>query len=381
MQMSQFIVRTTSGMGYVDANSASGFKTSQSLLDIPQTELVVTQDLMRDIGVASRYTTDMMQYAGVATWFRGGTQGAMIRGSRAITNLSDGLVGASYWNQDFIDSMEILKGTIAVLYHGSATTGSVIESTKKPLQHQQTIIDLTGTALGGFTAAVDTTGPAGMIGDVKVSYRVLAGLESNGNWFNNDQQNIKDIHPEFELDYKNTTWLVAYGVEQIRGTWNGNGILTPTGDLYTGAGYRNSGDWFPGLDKVTGLHRDLRTIFIQKMSDSWENKISAIYWTETEYGGNAVVTGENWQTMTFSGIFRQNNEPVNFTQILDDVTGKYTFFGIPFQTTAGFAHSEREDTSKFWTTVNDGPEHLGRSHGQCGRDQRRPCARTAGRRI
>jgi outer membrane receptor for ferric coprogen and ferric-rhodotorulic acid len=48
VQMSSFIVRTTQGQGYVSTNSAAGLKGNQRLLDIPQSLLVITSDLIND---------------------------------------------------------------------------------------------------------------------------------------------------------------------------------------------------------------------------------------------------------------------------------------------------------------------------------------------
>ena len=79
VQMSQFIVTTTQGMGYVDANAVSGFKTNQALLDVPQAEFIFTNDLLRDLGATNKFLSDSLMYAGVATWFRTGEQGAMVR--------------------------------------------------------------------------------------------------------------------------------------------------------------------------------------------------------------------------------------------------------------------------------------------------------------
>ena len=62
---------------------------------------------------------------------RNGTQGAMIRGSRAITNLIDNVVGPNYWGYDNVDSLEYIKGTLAAVYYGGALTGSIIATTEE----------------------------------------------------------------------------------------------------------------------------------------------------------------------------------------------------------------------------------------------------------
>ena len=45
--------------------------------------------------------------------------------------------------------------------------------------------------------------------------------------------------------------------------------------------------------------------------------------------------GENWQTNTLSGIFRQNNQPVYAQETEYDVLGHYNIWKIPCLTTFG----------------------------------------------
>jgi outer membrane receptor protein involved in Fe transport len=85
VQMSSFVVRTTQGLGYVDANAASALKTDQALLDIPQAVVVLTNDLITDIG--SNTMSDTLQYAGVSDFYRGNTD--VIRGTRAGNYIDD----------------------------------------------------------------------------------------------------------------------------------------------------------------------------------------------------------------------------------------------------------------------------------------------------
>jgi outer membrane receptor for monomeric catechols len=62
VQLSHFEVTTTQDKGYVTTNAATGFKTNQPLLSIPQAITVVTRDLIEDIGYAQ--SSDALQFAG-----------------------------------------------------------------------------------------------------------------------------------------------------------------------------------------------------------------------------------------------------------------------------------------------------------------------------
>jgi outer membrane receptor for monomeric catechols len=62
LRMSAFEVRTTQGMGYSPGNSASALKTSESLMNLPAQIIVVTNDMIKDIG--SNNASDVLSYAG-----------------------------------------------------------------------------------------------------------------------------------------------------------------------------------------------------------------------------------------------------------------------------------------------------------------------------
>ena len=63
VKMDQFEVTTTQGHGYVATNASEAFKTNSSLMDIPQIDTVVTNDLITDIGFEN--LGDVLQYFGV----------------------------------------------------------------------------------------------------------------------------------------------------------------------------------------------------------------------------------------------------------------------------------------------------------------------------
>ena len=50
VQLSEFEVATTQDTVYVVNNTATGFKTNQSLMKIPQSVTVLTRDLIDDVG-------------------------------------------------------------------------------------------------------------------------------------------------------------------------------------------------------------------------------------------------------------------------------------------------------------------------------------------
>src|SRR4051794_5553055 len=77
---SRFEVTTTQGKGYVATNSASGFKTNEELIKIPQSVTVVTRDLIDDIGATK--TSDVLLFAGASQFYRG--ESIRLRGARTL---------------------------------------------------------------------------------------------------------------------------------------------------------------------------------------------------------------------------------------------------------------------------------------------------------
>jgi outer membrane receptor protein involved in Fe transport len=84
VQMSKFEITTTQGKGYTVPNSVGGFKTSEKLLDIPQVDLVMTRDLLNDIGYDT--TSEVLQFLGISATTTG--ESARIRGGPALLSLA-----------------------------------------------------------------------------------------------------------------------------------------------------------------------------------------------------------------------------------------------------------------------------------------------------
>ena len=65
--LSTFVVNSTQNKGYTSTNNATGFKTNENLMRIPQAVTVVTRDLIDDIGAVDG--SNILRYAGVSNFF------------------------------------------------------------------------------------------------------------------------------------------------------------------------------------------------------------------------------------------------------------------------------------------------------------------------
>jgi len=351
VQMSRFVVQTTQGLGYVDANAATALKANQRLLDIPQGVFVMTNDLIRDIGATD--LSDVLLYAGVNGHFRGETN--MIRGSRtSYPYIDDMLDNVPYEDNIYVDSIEVVKGPSAVFYPNASLGGVILKMTKKPLQRQQDIVTLSSDQYGLMRATFDSTGPMGKVGDdIKLSYRVEGAYQGGNCYFKNEKLDVMAIHPTLQMDYKQTTAIIAWDFQKLLHPPSGAGFLTPYGTLYTGRGREYEGGWVPNQMEHME-RRGARAILIQRFSTDWEMKFAAQIWTFQRYGGIAGGSATNWATNTASYITRQNNEYYNVGCVQDDFHGKFMTGIFEHQSAFGFNHTDVSDISKFWTTTAPG---------------------------
>ena len=349
VQMSAFEVRTTAGLGYSAGNSASALKTSESLMDLPAQIIVLTSDMINDIG--SHYASDALVYAGLVGYYKG--PAIMARGSRIGNAYIDDVPQASgigVSDNTNIDTYQVIKGPEQALYPLASLGGLVLETTKKPLPDiSQYVLDLRVQQWGRQTFTFDANTPIGTIDGVKLTSRVEGVMQNGDGPFYNAKDDRYGIFPSIELDWKNTSVLAEYDAEVFRYLPGGTGILTPTGGLYTGAGVREEntppGDW------DTNEQHDARIEWTQKLSDNWEVKTQGAYFNVNRYGSAGFPTTVNWNnnTMTYT-IRKDNGWNANLT-VQSDVAGKYQVGSFPMTTAFGFNDGDQVAYSKFLTTV------------------------------
>ena len=109
LTLSKFEVTTTQDKGYVANNAATGFKTNQELMKIPQSVTVITRDLIDDIGATM--TSDVLQYAGASQFYRG--ESIRLRGARTLNPyMDDAIENVPYSDNVNIEDELALKTTI-----------------------------------------------------------------------------------------------------------------------------------------------------------------------------------------------------------------------------------------------------------------------------
>jgi len=349
VKMSAFDVRTTAGQGYSAGNSASALKTSDSLMDLPAQIIVVTSDMIKDIG--SNNASDVLAFAGVTPYYRG--PAIVSRGSRIGNPYIDDVpqaTGIGISDNTNIDTYQVIKGPEQVMYPLASLAGLVLETTKKPLPDiSQFIIDEKVTQWGRQTFTFDANTPTGNIGDVKLTARVEGEAQTGSGAFQNVKDTRYGIFPNLELDWKNTSIVVEYDSSIFYYLPGGTGILTPNGNLYTGLGTRNMNTPPGDYDKFE--QRDARLEVTQRLSDNWQVKSEMTYFNVSRYGSAGFPSLVNWNNDTMTYTIRKDSAwNANFT-VQADVSGKYNAGNIPMTTAFGFNDLDTVSFSKYLTTV------------------------------
>lgn len=344
VKLSAFQVDSTQDKGYV-ARSATPFKTNQPIIDVPQAIVVMTRDMIEDIGGVD--TSDVIIYGGAIPKYR--SEAFSMRGSNTGVTyaLIDGQIDRSIFLDGlFIDSYTIIRGPAALLYPNTALTGVINKETRKPLPYALNTINFKITDYGQFRSEVDSTGPLTSVGDAKLSYRVLAGYQEGSYWDNAKDDRIM-FHPSFQMDYKNTRVLVAFDFNEIEHPSNPTGVLQPDGSIFTGNG-RSMINLPPGAME-THIHRGVRAQLIQEFSPTWSMKIGLDYNGLRRRGSIVLpIGGVDYTTRTISFFNRRNWIDLDHYSASIDVNGKYEIAGIPNQTSFGGVFTIQESLTKLW---------------------------------
>lgn len=348
LHLSKFEVRTTQGVGYSAGNSASALKTSEPLMKLPAQIIVVTSDMVKDIG--SHYASDVLTYAGLVPYYRG--PAIMSRGSRIGNPYVDDVpqaTGIGMSDNTNIDTYQVIKGPQQVLYPLASLGGLVIQTTKKPLPGvKQGIFDARISEWGRYTLTADVNQPLAEVNGAKVTGRLVAIEQAGDGAFYNARDSKRGFFPSLSVDWKNTVVNLQYDHQEYQYLPGGTGILTPTGDVYVGLGVRNQNS--PKDNYDDNVMNNMRLSWTQILSDNWQAKSQVAWFNMSRLGSVAFPTGVNWNANTMTYTRRKDNAYNESLDIQTDVSGSYSLFGIPMRSAFGFNHHDQTAKSEYWTT-------------------------------
>lgn len=346
LHLTKFEVRSTQGVGYSPGNSASALKTSEPLMRLPAQIIVVTSDMIKDIG--SHYASDILTYAGLVPYYRG--PAIMSRGSRIGNPYIDDVpqaTGVGVSDNTNIDTYQVIKGPQQVLYPLASLAGLVIQTTKKPLPGvTQGIFDLKFSEWGRHTATFDVNQPLATVNDAKITAR-LVGIEQSGDGaFYNAKDDKRGIFPSLSLDWKNTILQLQFDHLVFHYLPGGTGILTPDGGIYSGLGIRNQNSPRNNFDR--NVQNDARISWTQIISENWQVKSQATFFNMSRLGSVAFPTTVNWNNNTMTYTLRKDNAFNEALDVQTDVSGQYKIKSIPMRTAFGFNLHDQTAKSEYW---------------------------------
>ncbi len=342
IQLTKFEVNSTQDKGYVANNTATGFKTNQELIKIPQSLTVVTRDLIDDIGATK--TSDVLQFAGASQFYRG--ESIRLRGARVLNSyMDDAIENVPYSDNVNIDSYEVIRGPAGVLYANAGLGGVVLKSTKKPLPYAMTKITGSFRDYGQYRAELDATAPLGQIGDAKVGYRLAAAFQGGDFYLNNVKDDRIAVHPTFQVELKNTVVRFALDYVSIDSIAGGQNFVLPDGKIYTGAG-REEGYYPKGIMENHKQVRE-RIAIIQRLADNWESKTSLQHLKYVRHGTNLLPFALDLQANTFTLFARRNYQRQENWVLNQDFLGNYKIGPVANQSAAGFTLTDEYNRASF----------------------------------
>lgn len=347
--LSKFEVTTTQDTGYVANNTASGLKTNESLMKIPQSVTVITRDLIDDVGAVN--TSDLLLFVGASQFFRG--ESIRLRGARILNAYVDEAIDTVPFSDNAnIDSYEIIKGPTGVLYANSSVGGVVLKTSKKPLPYARHQLGFSINDWGLYRATVDATGPVGKLGDAKVSYRFVGVTQDGDAFFKNLEDARTALHPALQFELNNTTFRVAFDYIDRTTSSNAMNFVRPNGTLYTEAG-RDEGYFAPnGMEGHEQIRQ--RATLLHRFSNNWESRLNLTHLKYTREGTVILPVSTNFQTGKASFRNRRNYQKNDNWILNQDVIGNYEVMSLKNQSALGFTLTDEITRAAFTNSTTFG---------------------------
>lgn len=339
LTLSTIEVKATAGAGYRVSNAMSATKSNRALVDIPASVAVASRDFIDDMSV-QQSIGDVLKYITAGSPpATNRNDFVQLRGQRFEAPFQDGRrVMNVTADMSAIDSVEIIKGSNAVLYGTRVPAGGLVNRiTKKPETEQRETLTLRAGSWDSLRTELDVTG-AVPGSDDHLAYRLIGAWQDDAGYRQFFDQ--RSLAPMLQYAAGDTTlrYQLLWSDNDTSGELP-NGVAQADGTPYTGGGrdeeYRAPWSY---THKDTANH--LFT-WIQKL-DRWESRVAVgreVYHRDEEdhrrQGAADFVTG-----LSPHRYFGQTQKRL-FDAVQFDLTGSYEIGGIEISTNAG-ASIERE---------------------------------------
>jgi iron complex outermembrane recepter protein len=276
---------TTSG--YVAKNNKSATKTDTSVLETPQSVSTVTRDQMtqqdaQTLNAAVRYVSGVTPETrgGIATRYdmlmvRGFTADTYLNGLKLLTNNQ---YAVPQFDPYLMESIDVLKGPVSVLY-GSAQAGGLLDMQSK-LPTAQPLHEI-GIEFGNYAhkqATIDLSGP--IAGDDHYLYRFTGLVRKEDGQIESTENERIAIAPAFtwKPDDRTTLTLLAQYQHDPRSTSYGS--VPPQGTTLPNPLGKIPYDFYDGDPNFESFNRSEESIgyqFQRLLNDTWTVRMNGRY--------------------------------------------------------------------------------------------------------
>jgi iron complex outermembrane receptor protein len=349
VKLSPFQVVSSTDKGYIATRASGATKTNTPMIEIPHSIQVLNSEFIADTS-----SQTVFQAARFVSNVSGGSQrgddNMLIRGF-GVTRLRNGQP-YSQGNAFTFDEMaafervEVIKGASAVLY-GSAAPGGLINLVdKRPLPRRQTSLSLGVGSYDFYKAVLDTTGPAGKLGDVAVNYRFIASYEDSESWRKFVSRDRKYVNGsvEFKLargttltsrvEYQKDDLLDSYGKPYI---WfssaNVPTLLNVPDDFYRGD---------PGVDFKTVERFIWDSTLEHYFNENWSGRLSLNHGDGFGKRGEVFISAQSGTPNLFPRFFQLIPNDQQLWSMEGNILGKVQVGPTSHQILAGFNSYNQE---------------------------------------
>ncbi len=363
-----FTVRATPNRSYTADDSLSVSRISLSLMEIPQSVVVLNRTLVDDIA-AGRVFDAIKYVAGVTAGNVNYAQDrATLRGLVATDNYVDGVLmlwGETNADPALIERIEVIKGPAPILFANGPAAGLINKITKSPLDEAHKIVRVTVGAFDANRAEVDLTGP--LTEDRKLRYRLIAVQQDSDGYYDRTYTRRWVFAPMLAYRFNATTELtLKYDVTATDfGSYNGLPLdrltrqiiaVSPRTNYADPTNFRTDNlnrlsltgttqlaDWLGARLSLTSARVDV---------DREESRVGGraapgVTGQASEFFGTLPVTGNRTTLLRNSQYFKRESRGLT---LQNDYVARYHTGSIEHTTLAGF-ELRRGDWSRLGTAL------------------------------
>ncbi len=206
-EMSAFEVRAQEDFGYRAVNSLTATRIGVSLLQVPLSVQVITEEFVQDLGIAS--FADMLRYVSSSvgdTLSESGASGnTYIRGFPTAWTLRNGFRRYRALVVENVDRMEVVKGPVSVFFGQAAPGGITNIITKRPEFFREGSFTATYGSWDHKKAAVEYNLP--LVAN-RLAARVFASYQDSKNWRDYEWKEAAYVSPSLRWRPTRTTDII-----------------------------------------------------------------------------------------------------------------------------------------------------------------------------